>query len=48
VDTKKLEVFMDLAKTQNYSLSAERMFLSQSTISKYIMVLEKNGTLNYL
>lgn len=32
---------MDLAKTQNYSLSAERMFLSQSTISKYIMVLEK-------
>ena len=41
VDTKKLEVFMDLAKTQNYSLSAERMFLSQSTISKYIMILEK-------
>lgn len=32
---------MDLAKTQNYSLSAERMFLSQSTISKYIMILEK-------
>lgn len=41
VDTKKLAVFIDLAKTQNYSLSAERMFLSQSTISKYILSLEK-------
>ncbi|CAJ1193562.1 transcription regulator [Companilactobacillus paralimentarius DSM 13238 = JCM 10415] len=41
VDTKKLAVFLDLAKTQNYSLTAQRMFLSQSTISKYIMILEK-------
>ncbi|GEO57677.1 LysR family transcriptional regulator [Companilactobacillus bobalius] len=42
MDTKKLAVFLDLAKTQNYSLTAQRMFLSQSTISKYIMILEKN------
>ena len=41
MDTKKLAVFLDLAKTENYSRSAERMFLSQSTISKYIMALEK-------
>ena len=27
-----LAVFVDLATTQNYSRSAERMFLSQSTI----------------
>ncbi|GEO46552.1 LysR family transcriptional regulator [Companilactobacillus kimchii] len=42
MDTKKLAVFLDLAKTQNYSLTAQRMFLSQSTISKYIMILEKD------
>ena len=41
MDTKKLAVFVDLAKTQNYSRSAERLFLSQSTISKYIIMLEK-------
>lgn len=41
MNTKKLAVFIDLAKTQNYSRSAERLFLSQSTISKYIMDLEK-------
>jgi len=41
VNTKKLAVFVDLAKTQNYSRSAERLFLSQSTISKYIIDLEK-------
>jgi len=40
VNTKKLAVFVDLAKTQNYSRSAERLFLSQSTISKYIIDLE--------
>ncbi len=41
MNTKKLAVFVDLAKTQNYSRSAERLFLSQSTISKYIIDLEK-------
>jgi len=40
VNTKKLAVFVDLAATQNYSRSAERLFLSQSTISKYIIDLE--------
>ena len=41
MNTKKLAVFVDLAKTQNYSRSAERLFLSQSTISKYIIDLER-------
>lgn len=41
MDTRKLAVFVDLAATLNYSRSAERLFLSQSTISKDIMVLEK-------
>lgn len=41
VDTRKLAVFVDLAETLNYSRSAERLFLSQSTISKNIMALEK-------
>lgn len=41
MDTKKLAVFVDLAKTQNFSRSAERLFLSQSTISKDIIMLEK-------
>ncbi|MFW4404149.1 LysR substrate-binding domain-containing protein [Lactiplantibacillus paraplantarum] len=42
METRKLAVFVDLALTQNYSRSAERMFLAQSTISKYIMALEKD------
>lgn len=42
METRKLAVFVDLATTQNYSRSAERMFLSQSTISKYIMALERD------
>jgi len=41
VDTKKLAVFVDLAETQNYSRSAERLFLSQSTVSKDILALER-------
>lgn len=41
MDTRKLAIFNDLAQTQNYSRTAERMFLSQSTISKHIMSLEK-------
>lgn len=41
MDTRKLAIFNDLAETQNYSRTAERMFLSQSTISKHIMSLEK-------
>ncbi|MBU7540395.1 LysR family transcriptional regulator [Levilactobacillus brevis] len=41
MDTRKLAVFVDLAETRNYSWSAERLFLAQSTISKDIMALEK-------
>ncbi|XKL31598.1 LysR family transcriptional regulator [Lactiplantibacillus plantarum] len=48
METRKLAVFVDLATTQNYSRSAERMFLSQSTISKYIMALERDWQVNYL
>ncbi|BBM20155.1 LysR family transcriptional regulator [Lactobacillus pentosus] len=40
METRKLAVFVDLAETCNYSRSAERLFLSQSTISKYILALE--------
>ncbi|RRK09295.1 LysR family transcriptional regulator [Lactiplantibacillus garii] len=41
METRRLAVFVDLAETLNYSRSAERLFLSQSTISKDIMFLEK-------
>lgn len=41
MDTRKLAIFNDLAETQNYSRTAERMFLTQSTVSKHIMSLEK-------
>lgn len=41
MDTRKLAIFYDLAQTQNYSQTAERMFLTQSTISKHIISLEK-------
>ncbi|MDT6979499.1 LysR family transcriptional regulator [Levilactobacillus zymae] len=41
MDTRKLAVFVDLAETLNYSQSAERLFLSQSTISKDILALEQ-------
>ena len=41
MDTKKLTTLVDLAETQSYSETAERLFLSQSTVSKHIMALEK-------
>lgn len=41
MDTRKLAAFVDLAETLSYSRSAERLFLSQSTISKYILALER-------
>ncbi|MCJ2191995.1 LysR family transcriptional regulator [Pediococcus acidilactici] len=41
MDTKKLTALVDLAETQSYSETAERLFLSQSTVSKHIMALEK-------
>lgn len=41
MDTHRLAVFRDLAQTLNYTQTAERMYLSQATVSKYIMSLEK-------
>ncbi|KJW12359.1 LysR family transcriptional regulator [Levilactobacillus spicheri] len=42
METRRLAVFVDLAETLNYSRSAERLFLSQSTISKDILALERD------
>lgn len=41
MDTRKLAIFVDLAATLNYSRSAERLYLSQSTISKDMLALEQ-------
>ncbi|MFB5926573.1 LysR substrate-binding domain-containing protein [Latilactobacillus sakei subsp. sakei] len=42
MDTRKLATFIDLAQTCNYSRTAENIFSTQATVSKYIMVLEKD------
>lgn len=41
MDIHKLEVFIDLAETLNYTETAERQFTTQSNISKQIIALEK-------
>ncbi|MEM1456574.1 LysR family transcriptional regulator [Pediococcus pentosaceus] len=41
MDTKKLATFYNLAQTKNYSKTAEEIFLTQATVSKHIMALEK-------
>lgn len=41
MDTKRLEYFLDLVETENYSETAERMFTTQSNVSKQILALEK-------
>lgn len=42
MDTRKLATFIDLAQTCNYSRTAENIFSTQATVSKYIMALEKD------
>ncbi|SON66741.1 Transcriptional regulator, LysR family [Latilactobacillus sakei] len=42
MDTRKLATFIDLARTCNYSRTAENIFSTQATVSKYIMALEKD------
>lgn len=42
MDTRKLPTFIDLAQTCNYSRTAENIFSTQATVSKYIMALEKD------
>lgn len=41
MDTKRLEYFLDLVETENYSETAERMFTTQGNVSKQILALEK-------
>lgn len=42
MDTRKLATFIDLEQTCNYSRTAENIFSTQATVSKYIMALEKD------
>lgn len=42
MDTHKLEIFVDLSETLNYTETAERQFTTQGTISKQIISLEKD------
>ncbi|KRM60200.1 LysR family transcriptional regulator [Secundilactobacillus malefermentans DSM 5705 = KCTC 3548] len=41
MDTRKLATFVDLAQTNNYSKTAERLYSTQATVSKHILSLEK-------
>lgn len=41
MDIHKLEIFLDLSKTLNYTETAERQYTSQGNVSKQIMALEK-------
>ncbi len=41
MELRKLQVFLDLSKTLNYSETAERLFTTQGNISKQILALEK-------
>lgn len=41
MDIHKLNVFLDLAKTENYSETARRLYTTQGNISKQILALEK-------
>lgn len=41
MDTTQLECFIDLAETLNFSITAQRMYLTQPTISNKIKQLEK-------
>ena len=42
MEINKLRAFVDLAKTLNFSETAENLYTSQSTISKQIKSLEKS------
>lgn len=41
MDIKKLEIFLNLARTMNYSETAAQLFTTQGNISKQIITLEK-------
>ena len=40
MEFRQLEVFLTVAETKSFSKAAERLFLSQSTISSHIKNLE--------
>ncbi|MCY9806154.1 LysR family transcriptional regulator [Lentilactobacillus senioris] len=41
MDTKKIAAFINLARTKNYTKTAEQTFTTQATVSKQIIALEK-------
>ena len=41
METRRLEFFLDLVETKNYSETAERMYTTQGNVSKQIRALEK-------
>lgn len=41
MELRRLEFLLDLAETENYSETAERMFTTQGNVSKQILALEK-------
>lgn len=41
MEIQKLEIFIDLTKTQNYTETAERQYTTQGNVSKQIIALEK-------
>ncbi|WP_054736471.1 helix-turn-helix domain-containing protein [Secundilactobacillus similis] len=41
MDVTKLNTFVDLAETLNYTQTAARLFTTQATVSKQILALEK-------
>ena len=43
MELRKLEFLLDLAETENYSETAERMFTTQGNVSKQILALEKEN-----
>ncbi|QIL51194.1 LysR family transcriptional regulator [Weissella coleopterorum] len=48
MDLQKLEIFLNLAKTMNYSETAAQLFTTQGNISKQIMALEKEFGTNLI
>lgn len=42
MDPLKLITFLDLAETLSYTETAERLYISQATVSKHILALEKS------
>lgn len=42
MDISQLKCFISVARTLNFSEAARRNYVSQSTVSRYIIDLEKN------